>query len=97
MPIRTSADIIRELVDATYPLADTRRKHALTQALHGLVRLAKSEQLLAMKKDVIRVAGVKAGLSSRRQTKAILQKIGTRGNSGQRQLEFDREDNTRAK
>lgn len=48
-------NMIEELIDATYgDPADVRQRHVLAHALHGLVRLAKSEQLLAMRLDVER-------------------------------------------
>lgn len=69
--------IIEELIDATYgDPADVRQRHVFAHALHGLVRVAKSEQLLAMRQDVERAAPVLAGHSSRQQTRQLLRKIG---------------------
>lgn len=46
-------DLIEELGVATYGEAGSlREKRAFIEALHGLVRLAKSEQMLALRTDV---------------------------------------------
>nr|WP_315258828.1 hypothetical protein [uncultured Duganella sp.] len=42
--------IIEELIDAT--CGDTRSRHFFLHALHGLVRVAKAEQLQEMRMDV---------------------------------------------
>lgn len=45
--------IIEELTIATYgENASERQKHAFTEALRGLVRLAKSEQMLELQENV---------------------------------------------
>ena len=77
MLTRATDNIIEELIDATYgDPADVRQRHVFAHALHGLVRLAKSEQLLAMRNDVERATSTQAGHSSRRQTRALLRRIG---------------------
>jgi hypothetical protein len=54
----SSGDAIEDLILATYgPKQGLREQHVFRQALHGLVRLAKSEQLLEMKMNVARGAG----------------------------------------
>jgi hypothetical protein len=69
--------IIEELIDATYgDPADVRQRHVFAHALHGLVRLARSEQLLAMRQDVERATPVLAGYSSRHEARLLLRKIG---------------------
>ncbi|HJU99446.1 MAG TPA: hypothetical protein VJ752_02740 [Burkholderiaceae bacterium] len=77
MLTRVTDNIIEELIDATYgDPADVRQRHVFAHALHGLVRLAKSEQLLAMRLDVERAASCDAGHSSRHQVRVLLHKIG---------------------
>lgn len=69
----------------------------LTQALHGLVRLAKTEQMLEIKKNVERAAATLAASGSRCETKAILRKVGVSCHAKQGQLAFDRDGGTRFK
>jgi hypothetical protein len=77
MLTRATDDIIEQLIDATYgETGDTRQRHLFAHALHGLVRLAKSEQLMEMRRDVERATSLQAGHSSRRQTRVLLRKIG---------------------
>ena len=78
-----TAKLIAELV-ATTPGAvqDARTRHLLSQALHGLVRLARSEQLLEMRRDTARAAGA----GSRREMRALLRRVKTRGVREQAQL-----------
>jgi hypothetical protein len=83
MRTQTTANIIKELTVAVYGVApDPRLKFVFSQALHGLVRLAKTEQMLEMKRNVEKATGV-------RQTKVILRKIGTERNSRQGQLALE--------
>ncbi|MBA5636933.1 hypothetical protein H3H37_07690 [Duganella sp. LX20W] len=77
MLTRATDNIIEELIDATYgDPADVRQRHVFAHALHGLVRLAKSEQLLDMRLDVARATSPVPGHSSRHQARALLRKIG---------------------
>ncbi|MES2118065.1 MAG: hypothetical protein V4578_23055 [Pseudomonadota bacterium] len=77
MLTRATDDIIEQLIDATYgETGDARQRHVFAHALHGLVRLARSEQLMEMRRDVERAASLQAGHSSRRQTRVLLRKIG---------------------
>jgi len=90
MRTQTTAHIIKELTIAMYGLApDPRLQHVFSQALYGLVRLAKTEQMLEVKKNVEKTAGA-------RQTKAVLRKIGMDCNRRQGQLEFERASRVRA-
>jgi hypothetical protein len=67
--------LIDELVLAVAGTArDVRTRHVLAQALHGLVRLARSEQLLDMQRDAARVMGA----GSRRETRALMRRLGAR-------------------
>lgn len=81
-----TAKLIAELV-ATTPgaMQDARARHLLSQALHGLVRLARSEQLLEMRRDTARAAGA----GSRREMRALLRRIKTRGKREQAQLPLE--------
>ena len=78
-----TAKLIDELVLAVAGSAhDARARHVLAQALHGLVRLARSEQLLEIQRDVARAMGA----GSRRETRALMRRLGTHGVHGQEQL-----------
>ena len=55
MLTRVTDTIIEELTDAT--CSDTRSRHFFLHALHGLVRVAKAEQLQEMRRDVQRATG----------------------------------------
>jgi hypothetical protein len=50
MLTRVTDTLIEELIDAT--CADSRSRHFFLHALHGLVRVAKAEQLQEMRQDV---------------------------------------------
>jgi hypothetical protein len=96
MPTQTSANIIEELIIAVYGSRPSpRQQYALLQALHGLVRLAKTEQMRDVKVSAEKAVGNRAGLSSRRETRAILRRIGMNSSTGQCQFEFDKGDGAR--
>ncbi|GGC12334.1 hypothetical protein GCM10011572_37170 [Pseudoduganella buxea] len=58
MPVCSTETLIEELVEASCgDSQDPRAGHALRQALYGLVRLARSEQLTAMRQDTRRALG----------------------------------------
>lgn len=83
---------IENLVSATCrEQASAREKHVFREALRGLVRLAKSEQMLEMKADVSRLTGALAARAARRQARAILlaHRLGITAEPGQRPLEFN--------
>lgn len=70
-----TAKLIDELVLAVGGTAhDARARHVLAQALHGLVRLARSEQLLDMQRDAARAMGA----GSRREARALMRRLGAR-------------------
>ncbi|PLY41013.1 hypothetical protein CSZ94_17970 [Janthinobacterium sp. ROICE36] len=70
-----TAKLIDELVLSVVGTArDARACHVLTQALHGLVRLARSEQLLDMQRDAARAVGA----GSRREMRALMRRLGAR-------------------
>jgi hypothetical protein len=73
---RTDA-VISDLVEAAVGENGTARtRHVLSEALHGLVRLARMEQLVEMRRDVERSAGSMTATSQRRHTRALMRKIG---------------------
>lgn len=93
---RKTESVIEELVAATYgPGLGPRSRHVFAQALYGLVRLAKAEQLAEIRLDTERASGAMASISRRRQTKAILRKIGMDLSQRQRELEFDQQRSVR--
>ncbi|MES2257361.1 MAG: hypothetical protein V4724_02525 [Pseudomonadota bacterium] len=80
--------VIEELIAVTCVChAGERERHVFAQALHGLVRLAKAEQLVEMRLDTERVGGALASASRRRQTRAMLRKIGIDIGQQQRELQ----------
>ena len=89
---RRTDEVIEELIAATCGLhAGARQRHVYAQALHGLVRLAKVEQLLEMRMDAERAAGAGGLLAEpgrERQIRAMLRKIGMDVKHCQRELEF---------
>lgn len=86
---RRTDKVIEDLTAATCGLqSDQRQMYVLAQALQGLVRLAKAEQLLEMRMDAEKASGSLAGASHKRQTRAILRKIGIDVKNRQRELEF---------
>jgi hypothetical protein len=82
----TSVKLINELVIAVYGAPgtanDMRARYALTQALHALTRLSRSEQLMEMQRDAARAAGA----HSRREMHTALRRIAGRAAAGQGQL-----------
>jgi hypothetical protein len=59
MQQRRTETVITELTDATFgPNDDPRHRFVFSQALHNLVRLAKSEQLLEMRRDAELATGL---------------------------------------
>ena len=81
--------VIEHLVDATLSdKAEHRSKHLLREALRGLVRLAKSEQMLEIKTSVNKLTGVLPRIEALRKGKpqdAQQEKQGGKQN----QLEFN--------
>lgn len=77
-----SVKLINELVIAVYGAPDAangvRARYALTQALHALTRLSRSEQLMEMRRDAARAAGT----ASRREMRAALRRIAGRAAAG---------------
>ena len=92
MYAQTTKKMIEELIAAMYGTAPNLREcHVFSQALHGLVRLAKSEQVLEIKQDVQRATGLMAVQGGRRQHKGTPRRGLNGCNTRQGQLQFDRE------
>jgi hypothetical protein len=83
----STSKFIEDLIDAT-PARDMRQRYVLRQALHGLVRQAKAEQLFEIKTSVARLTGLDALALRRRHTKAILKGIELGCDWRQQQFEF---------
>ncbi len=95
MPISSTGVFIDELLIATQGEgANPRQQYLLRQTLHGLVRQAKAEQLAEMRAHTEKLVGAAHFCSARRQTKAILRRIEMACDNRQRELEFDRDDET---
>lgn len=86
-----SDDIIESLLAATLGEGkDLRQVHVYREALRGLVRLAKSEQVLEIKSNVRKLTGALESSSARRRAKAVLlaQRLPRILDHAQQQFEF---------
>jgi len=90
--------VIENLIDASLGgEAEVRSRHVLREALRGLVRLAKSEQMLEIKTNVYKLTGTlttTCGLRRSKASGAHDAEIERRGH--QRQLEFNQNGNTQS-
>lgn len=76
MLTRATDNIIEDLIDATYgDSMDQRGRQVFAHALRGLVRLAKSEQRLEMRRDADRAAGLPDRAISGQQTHELLRRM----------------------
>ena len=92
MCAQTTKNMIEELTIAMCgAMPNLRECHVFSQALHALVRLAKSEQVLEIKQDVQRATGLMTGPVARRPHKGTPRRGLTGCNARQGQLQFDRE------
>lgn len=83
--------VIENLIAATLGEdATARQKHLYRESLLGLVRLAKSEQVMEIKENVKKLAGAIESHSARRRAKAVLlaQRLPQILDQGQKQFEF---------
>jgi hypothetical protein len=88
--ILNSEVAIEDLVAANCgETATARQKHIYREALRGLVRLAKAEQLREMKTSVDRLTGAIAARAARRQTRALVRRLPFAPSAGQKHLEFN--------
>lgn len=86
-----SDTVIESLINATLgEEATLRQKHVYREALHSLVRLAKSEQVVEIKTSVKKLTGAIEAASARRRAKAVLlaQRLPGILNQAQQQFEF---------
>lgn len=82
-------DLVQAMVGAG---ATMRERRVCREALRGLVRLARSEQLAEIRASTVKLTGPIVAGPERRQGKVLpaAQRFGFRtGNDGQAQLEFD--------
>jgi DNA-binding transcriptional regulator LsrR (DeoR family) len=83
-------DVIENLITATLgEEATARQLHIFRENLHSLVRLAKAEQVVEIKANVRRLAGVLEAHSARRRTKALLMAQRLPGILDQAQQQFE--------
>ncbi|MET3130909.1 hypothetical protein AAKU55_001167 [Oxalobacteraceae bacterium GrIS 1.11] len=95
MSTLTSENMIDELIDSVFGCAPgAREQYVFLQALRGLVRLAKVEQIVAMKLSAAKAVGVES--SSRRETRTFLRQIGSACHMRHSQFQFDQEDSPSA-
>lgn len=77
MLTRRTDRMIEELISSTYGAqADARTRHLFSHALHGLVRLAKAEQMKEIRRDTERAAGAISAAGAREATEELLRKVG---------------------
>lgn len=84
-------DIIESLISATLGQeTNPRQTHVYREALRGLVRLAKSEQVMEIKTNVKKLTGAIEAASARRRAKAVLlaQRLPSILDQAQQQFEF---------
>ncbi len=87
----TTDDLIENLIGATLgEEADCRQRHVFREALRGLVRFAKAEQMAEIKTNVRKLTGAMDAHAARRRAKAVLlaQRLPGILNQAQQQFEF---------
>lgn len=89
----TTSSFIEDLVVATAgPAHDVRQQYVLRQALHSLVRQAKSEHMLEIRRSVERLTGINSRALRSRCTKTTLVDAGQECGWGQQEFEFGQGD-----
>ena len=93
MKITSSTELLIEnLLEATYPCnASGRQKFVFKEALLGLVRLAKAEQVLEMRTTVENLIGTSSIYNGRQRTK-LRQRHGVQSGRLPQQMEFQQFD-----
>lgn len=77
MLTRRTDRMIEELISSTYgERADARTRYLFSHALHGLVRLAKAEQMKEIRRDIERATSLASAASAREETQQLLRKLG---------------------
>ena len=93
MHTRTTQSVIEELLTATYGAhPDERKQYLFLQALHGLVRLAKAERMLEIRRSVDLASGGLVSAWRQKETMAILRRAGAGCGARQGHLEFGAKD-----
>lgn len=83
-------NVIENLVAATLgDQAGVRERHVFRESLRGLVRLAKSEQVVEIKANVRKLAGAIDAADARRRAKAVLLAQRLPGILSQTQQQFE--------
>ncbi len=77
MLTRRTDRMIEELISSIYGgRADARTRYLFSHALHGLVRLAKAEQMKEIRRDLERATGSISAVTAREETRQLLRKVG---------------------
>jgi hypothetical protein len=86
MQPRTTQSVIDELLLATYgPHPDERKQYMFLQALHGLVRLAKTERMLEIRRSIeLASGGLEAACRARRLRQSFQQEEDLAERGGER-------------
>ena len=89
MHTRTTQCVIDELLTATYGAdPDERKQYLFLQALHGLVRLAKVERMLEIRRSVDLASGGLVAVCQQKETMAIMRRASVGCGARQGHLEF---------
>jgi hypothetical protein len=81
----TTSNLIDQLV--TSIAGSSREAYVLRQSIHAIVRLAKAEERLEVRRDAERAVGAEALSAGRRAAKAVLKRVSVA--SRQETLRFD--------
>ncbi len=85
MLTRRTERMIEALISATIgERADARSRYLFCHALHGLVRLAKAEQMMEVRRDLERAQGRISVASAREEAAELMRKIGMQLRAGAR-------------
>lgn len=77
MLTRRTDRMIEELISSTLgERPDARTRYLFSHALHGLVRLAKAEQMMEIRRDIERAEGRISVATARQETADLLRKLG---------------------
>jgi len=79
MLTRRTDRMIEELIASTYGnKADARTRHLFSHALHGLVRLAKAEQMEDIRRDTEQAVGQAGAVAAHEEMEQLLRRAGMR-------------------
>jgi hypothetical protein len=89
MQARTTQSVIEEMLSATYgAYPDERKEYLFLQALHGLVRLAKAEHMLEIRRSVDLASGGLATAWRHKEMSAVKRRVRPSCGARQGHLEF---------